>query len=169
MLSPVAGITLYSVVLFVHIAAVVVAFGVTFAYPLIVPLTHRAHPRSLPYLYALQGEIGKRLITPAATVTLLAGLYLALAGPYGFDQWWVGVGLLLIVVLLGMGGAFFTPNDRRLAEIAERDLAASPAGEVNLSDEYRARARRLAIGGAFANVLVLVAIFVMVMGSRGYL
>ena len=166
---PVAGITFYSVVLFIHIAAVVVAFGVTFTYPLIVPMTERAHAGNLPYLFALQAQIGKRVITPGAIVILLGGIYLAIEGPYDFGEWWVGLGLALIVVLLGMGGAFFGRNEERLTELAERDLSASPEGEVRLSDEYRALAKRLAQGGALANLLILIAIFVMVMGSRGYL
>ena len=165
----IAAITFYSVVLFVHIAAVVIAFGVTFTYPLIVPLTRRTSPGSLAHLHALQRAIGQRIISPLAIIVLLAGVYLALKGPYDFGDWWVGLGLASIVVLIGMGHAFFSPREGRLAELAERDLAASADGEPALTPEYDAAAKQVAIGGALSSLLVLGTIFVMVMGARGYL
>ena len=154
----------YDIVVFIHIAAVVVAFGVTFVYPLIVPLTQRSAPDKLPWLHHLQGEIGRKIITPAAAVVLLAGLYIALSGDGAFDMsdWWVGFGLLAILALLGLGGAFFAPRERRLAELAERDLAAG-----KLSEEYEALAVQVARVGAFASLLVLVTVLFMVLGARG--
>ena len=101
----------YDVVLFIHVAAVVTAFGVTFVYPLIVPLTTRTAPEKLPWLHRLQVEIGRKIITPSAALVLLAGLYLALSGDGSFDMsdWWVGFGLLAILVLLGLGGPSSRP------------------------------------------------------------
>src|ERR1700704_3522494 len=97
----------YDIVVFVHIATVVTAFGVTFVYPLIVPLTARSAPDKLPWLHRMQDEIGKKVITPSAAVVLLAGLYLALSsdGPFDLKDWWVGFGLLAGLVILGLGGA----------------------------------------------------------------
>src|SRR2546423_13437019 len=107
----------YDVVVFIHIAAVVTAFGVTFVYPLIVPLTQRSAPDKLPWLHQLQGEVGRKIITPSAAVVLLAGLYLGLSGdgPFDLKDWWVGFGLLAILVLLGLGGAVFAPREPRAA------------------------------------------------------
>ena len=159
-----ASLRFYDIVVFIHIAAVVTAFGVTFVYPLIVPLTQRSAPDKLPWLHHLQGEIGRKIITPSAAVVLLAGLYIALSGDGQFDMkdWWVGFGLVAILVLLGLGGAFFAPRERRLAELAERDLAAG-----KLSEEYEALAVQVARVGAFASLLVLVTVLFMVLGARG--
>src|SRR2546423_14900856 len=111
------ALRLYDIVVFIHIAAVVTAFGVTFVYPLIVPLTQRSAPDKLPWLHHLQGEVGRKIITPSAAVVLLAGLYIALSGdgPFDMKDWWVGFGLLAILVLLGLGGAVFAPPGRRPA------------------------------------------------------
>jgi hypothetical protein len=154
----------YDIVVFVHIAAVVTAFGVTFVYPLIVPLTQRSAPDKLPWLHHLQGEIGRKIITPSAAVVLLAGLYIALSGdgPFDMKDWWVGFGLVSVLVLLGLGGAFFAPRERRLAELAERDLAAG-----GLSEEYQALAVQVARVGAAASLLILVTVLFMVLGARG--
>src|ERR1700704_6120050 len=113
----------YDIVVFLHIAAVVTAFGVTFAYGLIEPLTARLAQDKLPWVHRLEYEIGRKFVTPAATVVFLAGLYLALSGdgPFDLKDWWVGFGLLAILVILGLIGAYFSPREKRLSEIAERD------------------------------------------------
>jgi hypothetical protein len=152
----------YNVVLFIHIASAIVAFGVTFAYPIIGPIARREFPQSLPFVHAFQHKIGQRLITPAATLLLLAGIYLAAEGPYDFGDGFVSAGLAIIVILLGLGGAFFSPHEGRAAALAERDLAAAREGPVQFSDEYLAVARRIATVGAGASLLVLVAVFLMV-------
>ncbi len=157
-----AAIRFYDVVLFVHVASAVIAFGVTFAYPIMHVVAQRSDPRSLPYLYRVQTLIGTRLITPAATLVLLAGIYLVADGPYELSTGWISGAFAILIVLLGLGGAFFTPTERKLLAIAERDVAAAGAGEVTLSAEHAALARRLALGGQLSSLLVLVALFLMV-------
>src|SRR5438045_479566 len=104
----IATITFYSVVLFVHIACVVIAFGVTFTYPAIGPWTGKNHPRNAAYFHHLQHMLGQRVITPFATLILLSGIYLAAKSEvYDFGDWWVSFGTASIIFLLGMGGAFF--------------------------------------------------------------
>ena len=160
--APLAEVSLYNLVLFVHVAAIVVAFGVTFAYPVMFRLARQGDPRSLPYLHRVQGWLGPRVITGGAVVALLAGIYLAVEGPYGFDEPFVGTGLLIIIVLLGLGGAYFARQEARLLEIVERDIAGSGDGAVTLSEEYAKGLRRLMTMNYVANLLVLVAVFVMV-------
>lgn len=159
---PLANLSFYNVVLFIHISAAVIAFGVTFAYPLIGIYVTRKEPRMLPTQHRIQARLGQLLITPAATVLLIAGIYLGAQGPYKFGSTWIGAGIIIIVVLLGLGGAFFAPHERRAAQLAERDLAAAPpGGDVVFSAEYDAVAKRIAIVGSAANLLILVAIFLM--------
>ncbi len=73
----------------------------------------------------VQGEIGRKLVTLSATVLLIAGIYMAATGPYNFGKPFVGIGVLIIVVLLGLGGAFFAPTERKASELANRDIAAA--------------------------------------------
>jgi hypothetical protein len=165
---PVPAIYFYDVVLSLHIAAIVIAFGVTFAYPILGIFVTREHPRFLPVLHAAQDRLGKFLVTPAATVALLAGFYLASDRDY-MGKVWVIVPLIILIGLLGLGGAFFSPNERRAGELAARDIAASgPDGPVTLSPEYEAVAARIARVGALAGVLILVAIFFMAAKPGGY-
>jgi uncharacterized membrane protein len=155
-----ATIHFFDIVLFVHIGSVVLAFGVTFAYPLLFELARRTDRRSLPFLHRAQDRIGKFLITPAASLVLLSGIYLA-AKSHSFSQAWVNVGMVAIVVLLGLGGAFFAPQERRAAGLAQRDVDAAGSGEVTMSAEYEHVAGRLKTVSALASLLVLVAVFFM--------
>jgi uncharacterized membrane protein len=157
-------LTFYNVVLFVHISAAVAAFGGLFGYGIVgAALTRSGQARHVPFWHRVQHELGNKLITPAAVVILIAGIYLAAAGNYGFSESFVGVGIVIVIVLLGLGHGFFGPNELRAAEAAQRDIDAAGGGEVTLGPEYQALARRLATVGIIANVLVLVAIFIMVM------
>src|SRR4029078_8158645 len=111
------AIFFYDVALAVHIMAVVIAFGVIFAYPIISAYVTRDHPRFLPGLHTLQGRLGRFLITPAATVAVLAGFYMASDRDYMVKVWVIGP-LVILIAILGRGGAFSAPNERRAAELA---------------------------------------------------
>jgi len=159
-----SSLRFYDVVVFLHIAAVILAFGVTFTYGLIEALTVRLAPDKLPWVHRLEYEIGRKFVTPAATVVFLAGLYLALSGDGAFDlaDWWVGFGLLSILVILGLNGAYFIPREKRLSEMADRDLAAGGVGS-----EYQALSRQVAVVGAATGLLILITVLFMVLGARG--
>src|SRR6202044_3671949 len=62
--SMIVAITFYTFVLAVHIAAIVIAFGVTFAYPVMYAVGIRAEPRSMPGLHRIQDSVGKFVISP---------------------------------------------------------------------------------------------------------
>ena len=148
---------LYDVVLFIHISAVVIAFGVTFAYPVIGAFVTKNDPSALPVLHRAQARVSRTVIPFGMLVALLAGAYLAT----DLDVWsevWGSIPLLILIVLGALGGMFFTPQETKAAELAERDLAADGA----LSPEYQAVAGRIAKVGALADVLILVAVFFMV-------
>jgi uncharacterized membrane protein len=156
-------VTFYNVVLFVHISAAVIAFGGTFTYGLVQAVVMRPDQRRhVPFWHRVQHEVGNKLITPAAILLLLAGIYLAAAGNYDFGKVFVTIGTVIVVGLIGLGHAFFSPTELRAVEAAERDITAAGDGEVVLGAEYQALAKRLAAVGIAANVLVLVAVFVMV-------
>jgi uncharacterized membrane protein len=156
-------VTFYNVVLFVHIAAAVVAFGVTFAYPFFNAALRKGYLQATPYLHHTQGVIGKLLITPAAVVILVAGIYLAAKGPYDFGDGFVGAGTVIIVILLGLGGAFFSRKEDRLFELATQAVAAAAGGgEVVFGEEYERTSKQVEVVGMLSSALVLLAVFLMV-------
>ena len=154
------AITGYSVVLSVHVMAIVLAFGVTFAYPIIGPFIGKNHPGSLRAIHEMQERIGKFLITPAATLALATGIYMASDHDL-FDRVWVQIPMGILIVLLGLGGAFFSPQERKAAELA-------PGEGQPPSAEYMAVIGRVSKVGMLASLLVLVAIFLMITKPGGY-
>jgi len=151
------AVTVYDVVLTVHILAVVVAFGVVFAYPVLDAWFRRAVPGKVAALHQLHLQRGRRVISPAMIVVLLAGLYLAL------DRWslgdpWISATFAILFVLFGLMGGVLTPADRRLVQLAQRDAGAggAPGGD------YERERRRADLVGSLVLALVVVAIFLMV-------
>ncbi len=147
----------YDIVLAVHILAVVIAFGVVFAYPVIDTQIKRSKTVDLAALHNLHLVLASRIISPAMVVVLLAGLYLAI------DRWslgdpWIGATLAILFVLFGLVGGVLTPADKRLAELAERDAAAGGAGP---SADYLAESRKADLFGSLALLLVVIAIVLM--------
>ena len=149
------AISFYDVVLTVHILAVVIAFGVVFAYPVIDAQVRRASPGDLAALHRLHVVIARRVVTPAMTVVLVAGLYLATRDPWSLGDPWISATFAILFVLFGLTGAVLVPTDQRLAELAERDGGTPSA-------DYEREARKAALFGAIALLLVVVAIFLMV-------
>ena len=153
----VPAILFYDVVVAIHVMCIVIAFGVTFVYPAIVPWLTRTHPRSMPTVHEVQVRIGRFVITPFATLALLTGIYLAQDRDL-FKETWVTIPFVILIVLLGLGGAFFTPREKQLAVLARRDIDAGGA----LSEEYHGKARAVGMVGALSSLLILFAIFCMV-------
>lgn len=157
---PSADIRLYDLVLFVHVAAVVVAFGATFAYPFFQVGVERASPRSVPAMLHAMHATSRYLVVPGSLVVLASGIYLTLDG-WSFDQLFVVVGLVVAVSLILLGAIFFDPLERRAIDLAERDVAAAADGDTVFSDEYKALSKRFAVAGIAASLLVVIAVFFM--------
>jgi hypothetical protein len=155
------AVTFYTFVLAVHIAAIVIAFGITFAYPVMYAVGIRAEPRSMPGLHRIQDAVGKRVISPFMGLALLAGIYLA-SKLHVWSDFYVQWGLGVIILLGALGGAFFAPRERRLAELAERDIAAADAtSDIVFSAEYKSQRQLLFRVNVGANVLILLTIYFM--------
>jgi Predicted integral membrane protein (DUF2269) len=154
------AVQFYDVVVWLHITAVVIAFGPTFAFGIYLATTGRNHPRSIPAVLEAQSVVNRTLVTLGGVVVLLSGLYLAADGDW-FDEVFVAVGIVAIIVLLGLVHGFLEPNDRRAKAVAQRDIEAAGAGEVRFSEEFRARSGRSARVGALAGLIVILTIYFM--------
>src|ERR1700733_9829385 len=163
-MTVIPAVTFYTFALAVHIAAIVIAFGVTFAYPVMYAVGIRSESRSMPGFHRIQDSVGKFVISPFLGLALLAGIYLA-SKLHTWSDFYVQWGLVVIVVLGGLGGAFFAPRERRLAELAEQDIAAvdqsSSGATVEFGPEYKRIRSQLFRVNVIANVLVLLTIYFM--------
>jgi len=147
----------YKLALFLHILAVVLAFGPTFGYGFFVAAAQSAAPSSVPTVLRSIQKIDRYLVEPGLVVVLLAGIYLLADGPWEASDAFISIGFLAIIALFGLSHAFFRPQTAKALELAERDLG---SGET-LSAEYEAVSKRLENGGKLAGLIVVVAIFFM--------
>jgi hypothetical protein len=155
------AVQFYDVSVWVHVSAVVVGFGATFAESLTFPLAMKLDKRHLPYVHRLGIAINRFLATPALVLIIITGIYQT-SDRWEFSDFWISATFLIAIILGGLNGAYFIPGEKRLAEQVEREIAASPGDEIVLTDDYLAKARTMGMVGAFAGVLVLLAVFFMV-------
>jgi hypothetical protein len=156
----IAKIFFYDVVVFLHVTAVVVAFGATFAYPFFQAVVERVSPRSVPAMWRATHTASHYLVIPGSFVVLAAGIYLTV-DRWDFGHLFITVGLSVIVVLIVLGVAFFDRHEARAIELSERDVAAAGVGEVELSEEYWEVSKRIARVGMLASLLIMLAVFFM--------
>jgi uncharacterized membrane protein len=157
-----ATIDAYNISVFIHVSAVVVGLGATFAEAIMFPVALRVGVQHLPYVHRLQLAINQRMAGPALAVVLITGIYQTADGDWGFGSFWISATFVIVIALGALSGAYFIPTDRKLAPMVEAELAAAGGGEVTLSNEYQRRARQEGIFGGIAGLLVLLAIFLMV-------
>jgi uncharacterized membrane protein len=146
----------YKFALFLHILAVVLAFGPTFGYALFFSVVPQ-HPRATPAILAGIQKTDRYLVNPGMIVLLLAGLYLLSDGPWKTSDAFIGVGFLAILVLFGLQHGFFQPKVREARVLAERDLKAGDA----LSTEFTALGDRIGKVGTLTGLIVVVTVFFM--------
>jgi hypothetical protein len=145
-----AAIRFYDVVLWIHITAVITAFGAVFAYPLLLEVNARSPLSERASFHRLQIAFSKGITGPVIGVILLAGIYLASDA----DVWseaWVTVPLILLIVIAGLGATVMRKAEQRL-------VATADAGDAPGYDAALAAARRWT---AITIVLIIVAIFFM--------
>lgn len=137
------AIRFYDAITAVHVIGIIAAFGIWFAWPLL-PAGSASDHRALQ-------RILRRVVTPAAAVALLAGVYLA-ADADVFAEIWVTLPMLILVVLLGLTGGFLTPKQDQLAALAD-------SGDTAAHAALAQTVNKVVLAGAG---LVLVATFFMV-------
>ena len=156
------AVTSYEFSVFIHITAVVVGFGATFAESITFPVAITMNKRYLPYVHRLQRKINQWFAGPALLLTLVTGFYQVSDADLEFGDFWLSGSMTIVLILGALIGAYFIPEDRRLEAMAERDIAASGPGDVELSQEYLRRSRREGMVGGLTGLLIVVAIYLMV-------
>jgi hypothetical protein len=113
-----AEVGFYDVVLWIHITAVVIAFGALFAYPVFLSVNAKAPIAQRANFHQLQIAFSKRITGPTIGVVLLAGIYLA-SDAHLWSQTWVKVPFVLLFVIAGLGATVLRRNEERLVATAE--------------------------------------------------
>ncbi len=149
--------TLYNISLWLHISAAVVGLGATFALSIGYPLALKLDARYMPFIHRMNMEVLRKLASPALLLIVVTGIYQALDSDT-MDEAWVGGTFLIALILGGLQGSYFVPTDKKLAKMAEEELA---GGATKLSDDYLARVQKEGTIGAVTGFLIVLAVFLM--------
>jgi uncharacterized membrane protein len=150
--------------IWIHITAVVVGLGTTFAESVLFPVAMGSDPKHLPYVHRLQITINRYFATPALVVILITGIYQVAQSPYNysFSEFWISATFLIVLIIGGLNGAYFIPTDKRLEKMVTDEIAASGDGPFTPSEEYLAQSKVEGMVGAFTGILIVIAVFLMV-------
>ncbi len=148
----------YKIGLFIHVLAVVLAFGPTFGYGIVFGVIPQ-YPRAAPAILTGIQRVDRFLVNPGGVIVLLAGIFLMASSSSVYDgsDAFIIVGFIAIIVLLGLQHAYFQPQVRKLKELAERDLEGGDA----LSPEFETIGKQVGNVGMLAGLIVVVTIFFM--------
>jgi hypothetical protein len=150
------ALTSYPVVMALHIMAVVAAYGLPVAYPMLLPYMRRNHPRAMPGVHDVQYRLNIRLTGPGTVLILAFGAYMA-SKHHLWGEAWVAVPVAILAVIAVVGGAVIVPASKQMASLARADLDAG----IAWSAEYDRVYARYMVAEVLLGVLVLVAIFFM--------
>lgn len=156
------ALTGFELTLWIHITAVVVGLGTTFAESVLFPVAMSSDPRYLPYVHRLQITINRYFASPALLLIFISGIYLVNKAGWEFGSFWISASFLIVLILGGLNGAYFIPTDKRLETMVKEEIAAAGDRPFEPSEDYMGQARVEGFIGAFSGILIVIAIFLMV-------
>lgn len=139
--------------LLVHIAAVGAWLGASVTQFVVTPAMQKIGGVQAAAWMRQTVRMGTAIYTPAAVVLLITGFWMVLSDPlYEFEQTFVAIGIVMIIVGLVFGIRIFGPGGREVADLHE-------AGDT----EGAAKAhKRLATFSAIDTLLLMFTIWAMV-------
>ena len=144
--------------------AAIVAFGPLFAFPLFISVTERRDLLSLPVVLRAVNRTERALVVPAGALVGFTGVYLAIDGPFSFDDdLWMTIGFALYLLVFGALVLVVEPMRAQAADEADRllDEADDDEEALPLSDAYRARMRLPNALMPAIGVLILFVVYLM--------
>lgn len=113
--------TLYELLLILHMAAVIIWLGAGFLIAVLVFGAERAGDRAKEGSYHRDvGWLAPRLFIPASLSTLILGVLLVLDGAWGFDQLWITIALGGWAISFLLGILYFKPEGERIGALVEQ-------------------------------------------------
>ena len=145
-----AEVQFYDVVVWLHITAVLLAFGPTFAYGAFFAVAGQTNPAALPTIGRVVVSWSRIATRLGILVILISGLYLT-DDRWDFGDFFVSWGLAAVVVLFAMSQWYFIPTTQRFVE----------AAEAGRSEEVMAIAGQQRKVGPLAGIIVILTLYVM--------
>ena len=145
-----AEVQFYDVVVWLHITAVLLAFGPTFAYGAFFAVAGQTNPAALPTIGRVVVSWSRIATRLGILVILISGLYLT-DDRWDFGDFFVSWGLAAVVVLFAMSQWYIIPTTQRFVE----------AAEAGRTEEVMAIAGQQRKVGPLAGIIVILTLYVM--------
>jgi uncharacterized membrane protein len=158
---------LLALFLFLHVMGAIAVFGPTFVFPIIASQAQKS-PQNGPFAARLGEYIERRLVLPGAVVQGITGLALILilgVNPLTDKPWrWLLLGISLYLVAILFAAFVQAKNAEKMVELTSHmppgpPPAGAPAGPP---PEIAALGKKLAQGGQFLTVLIVLIVILMV-------
>ena len=147
--------TLYTVLVFVHITTIAIWVGGGFMLALQGTRAAKAGPPT-PEMVVRNLEaaewLGPHFYGPVILTTLVSGIWLVIESGLGFGHFFVLFGLGMVILAAGMGVGFFVPRAKALI---------AHINEKGIDDEARASMAQVAMVSKVMTGLLILTIFVM--------
>ncbi|HET9347396.1 MAG TPA: DUF2269 family protein [Candidatus Limnocylindrales bacterium] len=147
--------------LFLHVLGAIVAFGPSFAFPIIGAMGG-AEPMHGNFATRVSHSISARIVYPIGITLPITGALLILASGRDLsvrENWWLGIAIVLYVIAYGY--SFFYQR-KTVENIIELTSAPPPPGATGPPPELPPLVKRVQRGGMVLTVLLLAIIFLMV-------
>lgn len=159
---------LFYVFLFLHVTAAIIAFGPTFAFPLIAKAGMK-HPQHAAFAAEINERIESVLVIPLALSMPVTGAGMIIFGGVNLFQSWLLAAIVVYVVAIGYSVLIQGPTGKELTKLLQAMPTNSPGPGAALAEatggppprllELGAKMQR---GGMLLAALLLVIIFLMV-------
>lgn len=154
--------SIFQVFLFLHVLGAIIAFGPTFAMPVIGAMGGK-EPMHANFATRVAEALAKQRITPLAIVQGITGAGLIITANVDLGKaLWLQAGILLWVVALAYGTAVQTPAVRRVIEMTSGGPPPAGAAPTGPPPELMAAIKKVQRGGMILALLVTVIVFLMV-------
>lgn len=157
--------TSYRILLFLHIVAVVIGFGVTFALPFLQAFAERTGPGATRFMLRFARRMENIVIYPGAVLVFVFGLGLMFDDNTGYKDdmpAWLTISTIWFVITVAMAFGIL----RRTVRQALDALDGVP-DDGELPPAYLALSRRIQMLGGLLGVSIVGIAFLMVWGANG--
>ena len=144
---------MYDVLKFLHIVAAIVWVGAGFWTGFFGARVAASKDPARAQAFAADMAIGSRIITSSAALVLVFGAWMVVTeDAWTWEQAWIVIGVVAVVIGGFLGGMFFAPNTTKALKAFE---------EGRIPDAI-ATMRKIGLGSRAMTVLLLVVVFAMV-------
>ncbi len=154
----------FQLFLFIHILTAIVAFGPTFAFPLIGGMGAK-EPQHGNFSTRISEAIEKRITIPAALTMPVSGVAMILTAGIDWLQLWLVVAIAVYAVAMTFAVTVQTRSIERVIHLTKAaPMPAGPGAQLaGPPPEVLAAVKRVQQGGMFLTVCIVVIVFLMVL------